>query len=285
MTRREMKAEIDIIESLDGGLWPVDADRSQIGQVIINIIDNAVESVGQSGGRIEVRTGNVPNKPAWDCPLSQHPAGDYVHVSISDSGPGIPNDMQKKIFEPFFTTKFMGRGLGLASASGIMLNHGGCLSVESSGNGATFHIYLPRYAPPAGTTASPDRVSRGLVLVVNDEPRVDSLLKGMLAELGYEPLVTGNSADALRALRSRSDEVRLAILDVQLTGPGGVDLYRKLKALKPGLKVLISSGYDESTALGGFGADRPDGFIQKPYWIEALRDKVADVLRGGNGGG
>jgi len=107
---------------------------------------------------------------------------------------------------------------------------------------------------------------------------VRSLLQGMLAELGYEPLVAGTSAEGLRAFLSRQDEVQLAILDVQLMGPGGADLYRKLKVLKPGLKVLISSGYDESTALAAFGADRPDGFIQKPYWIDALRDKVADVL-------
>jgi len=277
---REPPAGIEIIRSLAGDLWPVQADSGQLGQVITNIVANAVEAVEKTGGRIEIRSDNVAGRPAWDCPLSQHPAGDYVHLSVSDSGAGVPPDMRRKIFEPFFTTKFMGRGLGLAAALGIVQSHGGCLSVESGrGKGATFHIYLPRHAPVDGTSkARPARESLGLVLVVDDEPHVLSLLKTMIAELGYEPLAADNSSDALRAFMERRDEVRLAILDVQLTGPGGVNLYARLKALQPGLKVLISSGYDESTALLGFGEDRPDGFIQKPYWIETLRDKVTDVL-------
>ena len=100
----------------------------------------------------------------------------------------------------------------------------------------------------------------------------------MLTDLGYEPLVAGNSADALRIFRERQDKVRFAILDVQLSGPGSMDLFRVIKSRRPAIKVLISSGYDESTALSGFGEDRPDGFIQKPYWMEMLRDKVLDVL-------
>jgi two-component system, cell cycle sensor histidine kinase and response regulator CckA len=277
-------AGIEIGRSLAEDLWPVLADRGQLGQVITNIIANAVEALEKTGGRIEIRSGNVAGKPAWECPLSQHPAGDYVHLSVSDTGTGIPPDMQKKIFEPFFTTKFIGRGLGLAAALGIVQNHGGCLSVESGrGKGAAFHLYLPRHVPASGTdSARPARASLGLVLVVDDEPHVLSLLKTMLTELGYEPLVVGNSADALAAFTERQDEVRLAILNVQLSGTEGAELYRRLKTLQPRLKVLISSGYDESTALSGFGADRPDGFIQKPYWIETLRDKVMDVLGTGD---
>jgi len=276
---------IELVRTLSAGLWPVIADRDQLGHAITDIIANAVEALEKTGGRIDLHAENVAGGPAWDCPMSRHPAGDYVHLSVSDTGAGVPPDMQKKIFEPFFTTKFLGRGLGLASALGIVQSHGGCLSVESHGKFATFHIYLPRHIPAGGTgTHHPSR-SLGLVLVVDDEPDVLSLLRGMLTELGYEPLAAANSADALTAFRSRQNEVLLAILDVQLTGPGGVEIYGNLKALRPGLKVLISSGYDESTALAGFGADRPDGFIQKPYWIETLRDKMAEVLQGGNGEG
>ena len=278
-------AGIEIIRSLAGDLWPIEADSGQLGHAVTDIITNAVEAVEKTGGRIEIRAENVTGRPAWDCPMSRHPEGDYVHLSVSDTGAGVPPEMQKKIFEPFFTTKFLGRGLGLASALGIVQSHGGCLSVENRGKGATFHVFLPRHIPVSGTdTARPAR-SLGLVLVVDDEPEVLSLLKGMLTELGYEPLTAKNSSDALRIFTKRQDEIQLAVLDVQLTGPGGVELYGQMKAMRPKLKVLISSGYDESTALAGFGADRPDGFIQKPYWIETLRDKVTDVLQGGKCGG
>ncbi|MEK6742476.1 MAG: PAS domain S-box protein [Nitrospirota bacterium] len=284
MARWETKTGIQISQSLADDLWPVIADCGQLGQVIINLISNAAESMEGTGGRIEVRTENVPGKASWECPLSQHPAGDYVHLSVSDTGPGIPRDMQKKIFEPFYTTKFMGRGLGLASSLGVIQNHGGCLSVASEREkGATFHMYLPRYAD----TDVEDRKmvgtsTLGSVLVVDDEPHVLTLLKTMLTELGYRPLIARNAHDALLTVKEQNDGILLAILDVQLTGPGGADLFSTLKKLRPGLKVLISSGYDESTALSGFREDRPDGFIQKPYWIESLRDKLLEVLQGGS---
>jgi len=285
LMRKDLPAVVTIREVLADDLWPVIADASQLDQVIVNIITNAVEAIEKSRGQIEIRTENVAGKTSWECPLSQHPSGDYVHLSIGDTGPGIPLNMQKKIFEPFYTTKFMGRGLGLASALGIIQDHGGCLSVESApGKGSIFHIYLPRGRETAGGTKH-GRRALGSVLVVDDEPDVLSLLKAMLTELGYEPLVAENSADALNVFAERRGDVRLAILDVQLSGTDGADLFNKLKSLQPGLKVLISSGYDESTALARFGAERPDGFIQKPYWIDALRDKVTDVLQGGNGGG
>ncbi len=282
LMRKELPAGVELQEALAAGLWPVIADKSQLGQVIINIITNAVESLEKPGGRIEIRAENVPGKTSWECSLCQHPSGDYVHLSISDTGPGIPHDMQKKIFEPFYTTKFMGRGLGLASSLGVIQNHGGCLSVESDrGKGAAFHIYLPREGGAETDRKQQSPVSLGAVLIVDEETRVNPLLKTMLTELGYRPLLAGNTDEALRIARKQKDGIQLAILNVQLSGPGETDLFNKLRTLIPGLKVIISSGYDESTALSGFKEDRPDGFIQKPYWIDALRDKMLEVLQGG----
>ena len=104
----------------------------------------------------------------------------------------------------------------------------------------------------------------------------------MLTDLGYRPLIARNADEALRLAEEQKDEVLLAILDVQMSGPRGADLFSRLRQLKPGLKVLISSGYDESTALSTFREDRPDGFIQKPYWIDTLRDKLLEMLQGGS---
>ena len=282
LVRKDLPRGIELQASLADDLWHVTADKDQVEQVIMNIIANAVDAMEKTGGRIRISTENVPGKAAWECPLSQHPSGDYVHVSISDTGPGVPRDMQKKIFEPFYTTKFMGRGLGLASSLGIIQNHGGCLSLESEGGaGAVFHIFLPRGGKEAADRTQQTHVSLGAVLIVDDETDVLSLLKTMLIDLGYQPLIARNAGEALSLAREQKDGIRLAILDVQLSGPGGTELFRNLKKLKPGLKVLISSGYDESTALSGFREDRPDGFIQKPYWIETLRDKMLEVLQEG----
>lgn len=107
----------------------------------------------------------------------------------------------------------------------------------------------------------------------------------MLSELGYRPLIARNALDALQLVKEQKDGILLAILDMQLSGLSGADLFNELKTLRPGIKVFISSGYDESSALSGFREDRPDGFIQKPYWIDALRDKMLEVLQGGNSGG
>lgn len=283
LIRKDLPAGVELQEALADGLWPVIADKSQLGQVIINIITNAVESLEKPGGRIEIRAENVPGKTPWECSLCRHPSGDYVHLSISDTGPGIPRDMQKKIFEPLYTTKFMGRGLGLASSLGVIQNHGGCLSVESDrGKGAAFHIYLPRQGGAETDRKRQSPVSLGAVLMVDEEIRVSPLLKTMLAELGYRPLLAGNDDEALRIAKKQKDGIQLAVLNVQLSGPGETDLFNKLRTLMPGLKVIISSGYDESTALSGFKEDRPNGFIQKPYWIDALRDKMLEVLQGGN---
>ena len=280
MIRKDLPASIELHELLAEDLWPVLADKGQLCQVIINIIANSVEAIEKTGGRIKIRTENVPGKASWECPLSRHPAGDYVHLSISDTGPGIPRDLQKKIFEPFYTTKFMGRGLGLAASLGIIQNHGGCLSVESDQKkGAAFHIYIPRQGGTAAERIKPAPVSLGAVLAIDDEPDVLILLKAMLAELGYRLLLARNSHDALQIVKKHKSEIQMAILDVQLSGSSGPDLFSKLKTLMPGLKVLVSSSYDESSALSAFRENRPDGFIQKPYWIESLRDKMLEVLQ------
>ncbi len=149
LTHKGRMKTIEVILPLSENLWPVYVDPEQMLQVIIALLTNGFEAMEKSGGSLTVRTSNVTNKDDWECPLGRsHPRGDYVLLSVSDTGPGIPEEMQRRLFEPFSTTKFMGRGLGLAAALGIVQNHNGCISVKrGEGRGAEFQVFLPRYAP------------------------------------------------------------------------------------------------------------------------------------------
>ncbi len=280
LVRAGSSDEAEISHDMAEGLWNIWADPARIGQVITNILMNAIESLGAGGGRIMVRAENLPSLPAWDCPHGRHAAGDYVRISVTDTGPGMPPDVLQRIFEPFFTTKFLGRGLGLATAMGIVQTHGGCITARSEpGKGSLFQVSLPRHIESPREREAPRPPSpRGAVLVVDDEPEVLSHLRTMLDDLGYEALAAKDSAGALDLFDRRKSDLLLAVLDLQLAGEDAVALCRALKRELPGLKVLISSGYDERTALARFGGERPDGFIQKPYWTDALREKIAEVL-------
>lgn len=146
LTHKGKALGVEVIQDLADELGPVYADPSQMVQVFINLFSNAFEAMENTGGRLIIQSSNAPNKPAWVCPAfhHEHAAGDYVCIRISDTGKGISEDLIKKVFEPFVTTNFFGRGLGLAAVSGIIQNHGGCVTVESeAGKGATFQVFLP----------------------------------------------------------------------------------------------------------------------------------------------
>ncbi|MFC1837559.1 PAS domain-containing protein, partial [Thermodesulfobacteriota bacterium] len=130
---------------LDQDLWPVVGDPGQMKQMLVNIFTNAFEAMEKEGGILTVISSNIDKKEDWECPFNNvHPAGEYIGIDISNTGPGIPQDIYKQVFEPFYTTKTLGRGLGLAAVAGIVQNHGGCVSLESDTNKTTFHILLPR---------------------------------------------------------------------------------------------------------------------------------------------
>jgi len=281
LSHKGASASIDVCLDLADDLWPVYGDAGQLEQVAVNLLSNAFEAMDQDGSRLTVRTENI-RKKAWECSLgNSHPEGEYVHLSISDNGPGVPREIRDRIFEPFFTTKFIGRGLGLAAVAGIIQSHQGCITVTSEpGSGATFDIFLPRHnALPEEERHERVAPATGSILLLEDEPQILTLLKLMIAELGYTTLAADNGDEAIRIFDRSPNSISLAILDIQMKGKSGKQVFRELRARRPGLKVLISSGYDEQTALSGIGPDKPDGFIHKPYWIDDLRTKIQEVLR------
>ncbi len=285
LTHRGKASENEVTLNLSEDLWLVRADPGQMKQVLINLFTNAFEAMEQGAGRLAVRTVNV-YRDVWKCHALErmHPAGEYVFVAVSDTGHGIPVDIRQRIFEPFFTTKFLGRGLGLAAAAGIIQNHGGCISFESTeGKGTSFYFYLPCAAAeerkvPEAILQAPKAVQPGTILLVDDEPMILSSIGQMLTEMGHVVLSAGSGKEALGIFMNGMDAIRLAILDVQMPDMDGKELFDELKSHKSDLKVLMSSGFDEQAALSGMGVLRPEGFIQKPYQSAALRKKIAEIL-------
>lgn len=282
LTHKGPASSIEVHLNFQEDLWPVFTDPSQMNQLLVALLANAFEAMEAGGGTLDVLTENIPGKTAWECSYMQHPGGDYVHLRIMDTGHGIPTEIQPRIFDPFFTTRFMGRGLGLASALGVVQNHGGCISFESApGRGTAFDVYLPRHVATAQDLAlrrQPQGRPAKKILVVEDEAAVLAVLQALLRRLGFEPIPATSGAQALALFTTERQNIALAILDVQMEGMDGKQLARELKTIDPDIKVLISSGYDEQTALSGLERRHYDGFIHKPFWLDDLRAKLLPLI-------
>ncbi|MGA7807067.1 ATP-binding protein, partial [Bradyrhizobium sp.] len=265
---------LDVVHSRD--LWLVKADINQFEQVIVNLVVNARDAMPE-GGRITLRTRNVP---AAECggfkDVTVAPA-DYVLVEVQDTGHGIPPGVMGKIFEPFFTTKEVGKGtgLGLSQAFGFAKQSGGDIAVMSAlGHGATFTIYLPQSAAPADATeitalgSEPATTGRGYsVLVVEDNDDVGQFSTELLEDLGYAVRRVANAKAALSILAQDEFAVDLVFSDVIMPGMNGVELAGVIGERYPGLPVVLTSGYSHVLAEN---AHRGFELIQKPYSVEAL---------------
>jgi two-component system, cell cycle sensor histidine kinase and response regulator CckA len=267
-------------------LPPVEADPSQLQQIVMNLVINAAEAV-ENRGEVSVRTGTAELDGA------HHPnevfalrgidaaAGRYVFLEVRDSGAGMDGETLQRIFDPFFTTKSTGRGLGLAAVLGIVRSHRGTMRVASSpGRGTTFAVYLPacetRIAD-ADADAPAECSSGGIVMVVDDEPYVRETVRRTLELAGYTVICAAGSDEALQLFQSLGRQIELAIVDLTMPGESGADVVRRLRHYDPRLKVIASSGYPEAEVRAQFGAAM-DGFLPKPYRSDRLREIVAAVL-------
>jgi two-component system, cell cycle sensor histidine kinase and response regulator CckA len=276
------RKEIRITKKFEPNPWPVEADRNQLEQVLLNLYVNAWQAM-PCGGELNLATRNVKLKEHVVRPY-QLPAGRYVEIVVIDSGVGMDEKTMKRIFDPFFTTKELGKGsgLGLASTYGIIKNHRGIITVSSrKDQGARFSIYLPATRKKVAAQA-PKAVSlsrgRGTIMVVDDEQMVTEVLEPMLTRLGYETLICWSGREAVEVFKERKDEVDLVILDMIMPDMGGADVYDHLKSIRPGTKILLSSGYSIQGQAATILARGCDGFIQKPFNINELSEKVKEIL-------
>jgi two-component system cell cycle sensor histidine kinase/response regulator CckA len=277
------RKEINIHAKYHPHIWTVAVDQGQIGQVMMNLFINAWQAMPE-GGELFLATHNVVLDEEYVKPFSIAP-GRYVKIAVADTGVGMDAATQKRIFDPFFTTKEMGRGtgLGLASAYGIIKNHGGIINVASEkGEGATFTVYLPASESKV-QNAGPKPIEglrRGneTVLLVDDERIILETAEALLRRLGYEVLTASGGEEAVRLYGERGDRIDVVILDMIMPGMSGGDTFDRLKGINPHIKTILASGY----SLNGNAQDildrGCDAFIQKPFKIEELSGKLEAIL-------
>ncbi|HKI49911.1 MAG TPA: response regulator, partial [Desulfobacteria bacterium] len=279
------KKEIRIHASYEKKEETVNADQGQIEQVLLNMYVNAWHAM-PTGGDLYIKTENV-TVDEGHIRAQQGKQGRYLRISITDTGVGMDEKTQKRIFEPFFTTKEMGRGsgLGLASAYGIIKNHGGFIDVYSEkGNGTTFSIYLPTVnLEKRGSegvreeTAMKIQKGEGTVLVVDDEEMIVDVGTQVLERIGYSVLVARSGEEALKVYREKESVIDMVILDMIMPGMGGGKTFEGLKGIDPSVKVILSSGYSmnaQTTEILNRGCR---GFIQKPFTMAELSSKLREV--------
>ncbi len=279
------KKEVTIHRRLQEALWTALADEGQIEQVLLNLYVNAWQAMPR-GGEIYLDTENA-SLLGDEFGQIDLPPGKYVKISVTDTGSGIDEDIQERIFEPFFTTKERGRGtgLGLASAYGILRNHGGAIKVFSKkGEGSTFVVYLPMTEHVIEKkSARIEKIRSGYetVLLVDDEDNIIQVTREMLERMGYEVLVARDGNEAVSLVKENPQRVDLLILDMIMPGLSGGKTFDLIKEIRGDLKVLLSSGYSIDGEAEEILQRGCDGFIQKPYTMNELSTKIAHVIASG----
>ncbi len=273
---------------LVAGLPLVEGDAAQLRQIVVNLVTNASEALGEQGGRITVSTGRVRLDRGYftGTHLSPDlPDGDYVYLEVTDTGCGMDPETKAKIFDPFFTTKFTGRGLGLAAVLGIVRGHRGALKVYSEpGRGSAFKLLLPACEcalSPTDPAAAEPRPGTGKVLVVDDEETVRAVTADMVEALGFETLSAVDGQDGVDLFCRRASEIGLVLLDLTMPRMSGEEAFREMRRLRPDVRVVLMSGFSEQEATSHFVGKRLAGFLQKPFTLEALKARLSEAVEPG----
>jgi len=264
----------------------IKADATQIRQLVMGLITNAAEAVGEvRGSTVTIATGVRECDEQY---LQQaeagrdRPPGRYVFLEVTDTGHGMDKETLRRIFDPFFSTKFMGRGLGLAAVLGIVRAHGGAIKVHSRPDeGTTFSVLFPvggQSAQLSQRNGDADGARHGTVLLVDDEETVREVGRRMLEAAGYTAVTAADSAEALGILQRNDDRVGCVLLDFEMPGSNVAETLRAVQRARPGIPVIVSVGYNEQDAGQTLDGEDVSGFIQKPYELESLREKLEQVI-------
>ena len=283
------RKEIHVERHLEEDLVMAEVDAAQIELALMDLYVNAWHAMS-SGGRLTVSTANVVLDNAFVKPHNLTP-GSYLKISVADTGVGMDEKNIQRIFEPFYTTRPMGEGtgLGLASVFGIIKKHKGIVTVDSQvGKGTTLSIYLPaarilqrpreKDKPRTIGSGKPPEKGSGTILVVDDEEYILNADKAMLNELGYEVLLANGGKEALRVFDENKDRIKLLILDLVMPDMGGEIVYDRIKSSRPDVRVILSSGYSIEGQAESILKKGCDGFIQKPYNLNQLAQKIKEIL-------
>jgi PAS domain S-box-containing protein len=285
LLRRLIPANIDVIPVLNSDLGKVSADPAQIQQILINLVVNARDAMPQ-GGRISIETNEVVLDEEFSSRYFDVVPGDYIMLSVSDTGDGIEAETLAHIFEPFFTTKQAGKGtgLGLSTTYGIVKQSGGHITVASvQGRGTTFRIYFPKLAEGHRSKETPPKPAQlptgtATVLLVEDESSLRSLMKAALERRDFRVLEAKDGAEGLSVCRDNLAQIDLVVTDLAMPRMTGLQLKEKIVALRPTMKFLLISGYAEGMVGSPEQIADVGDFLEKPFLPEQLARKVREIL-------
>jgi len=273
---------------LERGLPPIEADPSQIRQIVMNLIINASEAIGDRSGTIKVSVGATRCDEEYLRRTELHdglPPGLYTHLEVTDTGVGMDAQTRSRIFEPFFSTKFTGRGLGLAAVQGIVRAHKGALEIHSEpGKGTTFKILFPALengedaARRNDSSPLADWRGKGTVLLVDDEESLVALGARMLEHLGFAVLTAEDGLQAVDLYRERREEIDLVLMDLTMPHMDGAEAFGELRRLNPEVRVVVASGYSHDDVASRFLGKGLAGVLQKPYTLAKLRESLSGLL-------
>jgi PAS domain S-box-containing protein len=289
IVRASVSKRIVIHEDIPRDCPAIEADVTQLQQLVLNLMLNAAEAIGDEKGEVWVK---LRVRDVSQAELTERYAGfslpgrDYTELEVRDTGSGMDEKTLQQIFDPFFTTKFMGRGLGLAASLGIVRAHGGGIAVESApGRGSTFTVLLPAEQAADEPMTVSDSITEsargeGLVLVVDDEVAIRSLLQNSLEELGYTVLTAENGVQALELFDRSTQEIMLVLLDLNMPVLDGGETAAALQLRNPRIPILVMSGLADHAGLHRLANVRIAGFVPKPFSPDQLAQAVAIARQG-----
>jgi two-component system cell cycle sensor histidine kinase/response regulator CckA len=287
LIRLSVSKKVAVHLELAPELPAVSGDATQLRQVLMNLVMNAAEAIGDRPGEVRLRTSVLTASRDFlaECTLgAELEAGEYVAVEVDDDGSGMAADTVARIFDPFFTTKFLGRGLGLAAVLGITRSHRGAIQVDSvPGTGTTFRLLLPRAAGAGDSPANaigpmPVRRGEGTILVVDDEETVRVIAARILQRAGFEVVLAVDGKDGVDRFVEAPDRFRAVVLDLTMPQLNGEEVFRELRRVRPEVRVLLMSGFTSDDAGRRFAGLGLNGFLEKPFGTEELLRAVEAML-------